>query len=50
DAGRFHIGKILTTPDEPSRAVIDGLVATLSAAGLSSTAVRGIVHGTTLVT
>ena len=50
DSGRFHIGKPLTTPDEPSRAVTDGLVATLSVAGLGPAAVRGIVHGTTLVT
>jgi len=49
-AGRFHIGKILTTSDEPSQAVTDGLVATLAAAGLDPAAVRGIVHGTTLVT
>jgi N-methylhydantoinase A len=50
DAGRFHIGKILTTPDDPSRAVAEGLAATLQDAGIAPASVRRIVHGTTLVT
>ena len=50
DAGRFHIGKTLTTPDDPSRAVAEGLAATLADAGITPGAVRRIVHGTTLVT
>jgi N-methylhydantoinase A len=50
NAGRFHVGKTLTTPDAPSRAVTDGLSATLADAGLSPAVVQGIVHGTTLVT
>jgi N-methylhydantoinase A len=50
NAGRFHIGKTLTTPDDPSRAVTDGLAETLAGAGLSPAVVQGIVHGTTLVT
>jgi len=49
-AGRFHIGKTLTTPDDPSRAVTEGLAVVLADAGLSPEVVRGIVHGTTLVT
>lgn len=49
-AGHFHIGKTLTTADDPSRAVVDGLSTTLRAAGLAPEQVRGIVHGTTLVT
>lgn len=49
-SGRFHIGKTLTTPDDPSRAVTEGLVATLREAGLTPASVRQIVHGTTLVT
>jgi N-methylhydantoinase A len=49
-AGQFHIGKTLTTSDDPSRAVVDGLQETLSSAGLSPSVVQGIVHGTTLVT
>ena len=47
---RFHIGKTLTTPDDPSRAVAEGLAGALADAGLSPAIVSGIVHGTTLVT
>jgi N-methylhydantoinase A len=49
-SGRFHIGKTLTTPDDPSRAVTDGLARLLDDAGLSPAAIAGIIHGTTLVT
>lgn len=48
-ADRF-IHKLLTTPHEPERAVIDGIDACLAKAGLSAKAVELIVHGTTLVT
>ena len=48
--GRFHIGKVLTTSDDPSRAVTEGLSALLEASGLTMPVVQGIVHGTTLVT
>ncbi|MEZ4520258.1 MAG: hydantoinase/oxoprolinase family protein [Thermomicrobiales bacterium] len=48
--GRFQVGKTLTTPDDPSRAVTEGLQSTLADAGLTPGAVRQIVHGTTLVT
>lgn len=48
--GRFHVGKTLTTPDDPSRAVMTGLGAALEAAGIEPSLVGGIVHGTTLVT
>ncbi|RIK39417.1 MAG: methylhydantoinase [Chloroflexi bacterium] len=49
-SGRFHVGKTLTTPDDPSRAVMTGLRTALEAAGIEPSAVSGIVHGTTLVT
>lgn len=49
-AGAFHVGKTLTTPDDPSRAVMTGLTAALEAAGIDAALVSGIVHGTTLVT
>ncbi len=48
--GAFHAGKTLTTPDDPSRAVTEGLVETLRNAGVSPASVQRIVHGTTLVT
>ena len=49
-SGRFQVGKTLTTPDDPSRAVTAGLTAVLAEAGVTPAAVRQIVHGTTLVT
>ncbi|MFW6075698.1 MAG: hydantoinase/oxoprolinase N-terminal domain-containing protein, partial [Chloroflexota bacterium] len=50
DEGRFHLGKTLTTPDDPSRAVRAGLETTLRDAGLTPGSISQIVHGTTLVT
>jgi N-methylhydantoinase A len=48
--GQFHVGKTLTTPDDPSRAVMTGLRTALDTAGIDIANVSGIVHGTTLVT
>ncbi|MFM9106218.1 MAG: hydantoinase/oxoprolinase family protein [Chloroflexota bacterium] len=48
--GAFAIGKTLTTPDDPSRAVETGLLDTLAGAGIPVEAVGQIIHGTTLVT
>ena len=48
--GRVLNGKRLTTPDDPGRAILDGLDRILAEAGEGYGAVRGIVHGTTLVT
>ena len=42
-------GKRLTTPDDPSRAITDGLAPLLADAGLEIGGLDGIVHGTTLV-
>lgn len=50
ERGAFHIGKTLTTPDDPSRAVTSGLAEALQEAGLSPSQAHQIVHGTTLVT
>ena len=44
----FH--KQLTTPEDPSAAVLDGVATLLARQGLTLTAVDEIVHGTTLVT
>ena len=49
-SGAFSIGKTLTTPDDPSRAVTQGLVETLAQAGWDASKVDRVVHGTTLVT
>ncbi|MGI8423784.1 MAG: hydantoinase/oxoprolinase N-terminal domain-containing protein [Chloroflexota bacterium] len=48
--GTFWVGKTLTTPDDPARAVVDGLRDLLAAAGAVAGQVRQVVHGTTLVT
>jgi len=49
-AGRFTIGKTLTTPDDPARAVRAGLAETLARADRTPADVARIIHGTTLVT
>src|SRR5689334_22133371 len=48
--GMFAEGKLLTTPDDPSRAVETVLAETLGRAGVAPADVRDLVHGTTLVT
>ena len=50
DTGVVAVGKILTTHDEPARAVEEGLKRTLAEAGLDAADVEQFVHGTTLVT
>ncbi len=48
--GRLLIGKLLTTPDDPARAAVDGLTALLREHGLPAAGVTAVIHGTTLVT
>ncbi|WP_341989680.1 hydantoinase/oxoprolinase family protein [Azorhizobium sp. AG788] len=48
--GRLHLHKQLTTPDDPSAAVVEGCQAILAQAGLDLAQVGEIIHGTTLVT
>ena len=50
DAGTLFTGKLLTTPDDPSRAIIDGIQRILAEADAAPKRVDAIVHGTTLVT
>jgi N-methylhydantoinase A len=47
---QYRIGKVLTTPDDPSRAVADGIHTVLDAAGQHGDAVQQVIQGTTLVT
>jgi N-methylhydantoinase A len=47
---RLSIHKRLTTPEDPSRAVIEGVVALCEESGVALADVADIVHGTTLVT
>jgi N-methylhydantoinase A len=48
--GAFTIGKVLTTPSDPSQAIETVLRDTLEQAGASAQEVQQIIHGTTLVT
>jgi N-methylhydantoinase A len=48
--GRVLTGKRLTTPDDPGRAILDGIARLLAEAGEEIGALRQVVHGTTLVT
>jgi N-methylhydantoinase A len=49
-SGIAAVGKLLTTPDEPARAVEEVIRKTLGSSRLSAADVDGIVHGTTLIT
>lgn len=48
--GMTRTGKRLTTPDDPSRAIVAGILRLLEETGSSAADVQGIVHGTTLIT
>ncbi len=47
--GRTHNAKLLTTPDDPSRAVKDGVRHILDEKGVPPESVVAVIHGTTLV-
>jgi N-methylhydantoinase A len=51
DEARNHLtfDKLLTTPDDPSRAVLEGIVRVLDGAGIMAADLTSIIHGTTLV-
>jgi len=48
--GAVKVGKLLTTPKDPSQAVEQGVVTLLSDAGGAAANVRSVIHGTTLAT
>src|SRR5262249_25094550 len=48
--GAVPVGKLLTTPKDPSQAVEQGVVAILGDAGGRAADVRSLIHGTTLAT
>ena len=50
ETGATFLNKCLTTPDDPSRGVIDGLVPLLEKAGVSGEEVDIAIHATTLIT
>ena len=45
--GSLHINKTSTTPEDPGRAVVEGIRAILSTTGTDPAAVTEVVHGTT---
>ncbi|MCC7271445.1 MAG: hydantoinase/oxoprolinase family protein [Alphaproteobacteria bacterium] len=50
EGGRMAIHKQLTTPRDPSAAVLEGVATLLARSGVAIDDVQDIVHGTTLVT
>jgi len=49
-SGSVRLGKLLTTPSDPSDGVVDGLRRLLADAGVAAREVDIVVHGTTLAT
>ena len=47
---RLTTAKVLTTPQEPERAVLEGIAGVLEQAGITPESVGLIIHGTTLAT
>ena len=47
---QIFTGKRLTTPHDPSAAILEGMARLLTEAGTSASEVHSVVHGTTLVT
>ena len=50
DGSVFQIGKVLTTPDRPEDAVLQGISQVLTATGVHAGELSHVVHGTTLFT
>jgi N-methylhydantoinase A len=48
--GRVQFGKVLTTPDDPLRGVLDGVRELLAASRAPADRVGHVLHGTTLIT
>ncbi len=49
ETGKVVIGKVLTTPEDPARAVLEGATALLDRSGASFDRLQRMVHATTLV-
>lgn len=50
ESSTFHLHKLLTTPSEPARCVIEGLGQLLKKVNAKGDALSIVIHGTTLVT
>ena len=49
EGDKLFVGKVLTTPQDPSVGAIDGLVSLLKEQNIAAENLRTIIHGTTLV-
>ena len=49
-SGLFQLGKVLTTPQQPDDAVIEGVHQVMGASNVSGVKVEHLLHGTTLFT
>ncbi|MEA3389909.1 MAG: hydantoinase/oxoprolinase family protein [Pseudomonadota bacterium] len=50
DSGAVHVHKVPSTPDDPSRAVMSGIVGVCAIAGIAPSAIHHVFHGTTVAT
>ncbi len=50
DSGRITVDKVPSTPDDPSRAVVEGIGGLCARAGVELSAVDNLLHGTTVAT
>jgi N-methylhydantoinase A len=50
ESGEIYVDKVLTTPDDPSRAVINLVKRLSDRVNIAVESIGGIIHGTTLVT
>jgi N-methylhydantoinase A len=50
ERGETHVAKVSSTPDDPSQAIAIGIDRVCARAGVAPTAVKHIVHGTTVAT
>jgi N-methylhydantoinase A/oxoprolinase/acetone carboxylase beta subunit len=50
EAGTTHVHKVRSTPDDPGRALVTGIVELCGTAGIETSDVGAIFHGTTIAT
>ena len=50
ESGAVHVHKVRSTPDDPGRALVDGLGEICGQAGVEAADVGGVFHGTTVAT
>jgi N-methylhydantoinase A len=50
ESGSVHVHKVRSTPDDPGRAMVLGLVELCGAAGIEPAQLEGVFHGTTVAT